>query len=54
MFISITDQCYRTVDLPQRPLRIVSLVPSQTELLVELGLEEHLVGITRFCEYQLG
>ncbi|WP_405350085.1 ABC transporter substrate-binding protein [Nonlabens sp. Asnod3-H03] len=54
MFISITDQCYRTVDLPQRPLRIVSLVPSQTELLVELGLEEYLVGITRFCEYPTG
>ncbi|PQJ30540.1 iron ABC transporter substrate-binding protein [Nonlabens arenilitoris] len=54
MFISITDQCYRIVELPQRPLRIVSLVPSQTELLVDLGLEDHLVGITRFCEYPAG
>lgn len=30
-------------------MRIVSLVPSQTELLVDLGLEEKLLGITKFC-----
>lgn len=29
--------------------RIVSLVPSQTELLADLGLEEEVVGITKFC-----
>jgi len=29
--------------------RIVSLVPSITELLVDLGLEEHIVGVTKFC-----
>lgn len=33
----------------QSPLRIVSLVPSQTELLFDLGLNEQVVGITRFC-----
>lgn len=54
MYISITDQCYRTIELEQRPLRIVSLVPSQTELLVDLGVEESLAGITRFCEYPVG
>ncbi|MFL9832148.1 helical backbone metal receptor [Flavobacterium sp. ST-87] len=31
------------------PQRIVSLVPSQTELLVDLGLESKIVGITKFC-----
>jgi len=31
------------------PKRIVSLVPSQTELLHDLGLEESIVGITKFC-----
>lgn len=31
------------------PQRIVSLVPSQTELLADLGLEAETVGITRFC-----
>ncbi|WP_428740824.1 ABC transporter substrate-binding protein [Tenacibaculum sp.] len=29
--------------------RIISLVPSQTELLVDLGLEDSIVGITKFC-----
>ncbi|MBQ0769678.1 MAG: ABC transporter substrate-binding protein, partial [Bizionia sp.] len=33
----------------QTPLRIVSLVPSQTELLYDLGLEDNIVGITKFC-----
>lgn len=31
------------------PKRIVSVVPSQTELLYALGLDEEIVGITRFC-----
>lgn len=31
------------------PKRIVSLVPSQTELLFDLGLEKEIVGITKFC-----
>jgi len=29
--------------------RIVSLVPSQTELLYDLGLNDEVVGITKFC-----
>ena len=29
--------------------RIISLVPSQTELLIDLGLEKYIVGITKFC-----
>ncbi len=33
------------------PTRIVSLVPSQTELLADLGLSETVVGITKFCEH---
>ena len=35
--------------LPILPKRIVSLVPSQTELLYDLGLEAEIVGITKFC-----
>ena len=31
------------------PNRIVSLVPSQTELLYDLGLDREVVGITKFC-----
>jgi ABC-type Fe3+-hydroxamate transport system substrate-binding protein len=39
----------RTVSLPQVPQRIVSLVPSQTELLFDLGLGDRVVGVTKFC-----
>lgn len=47
---SFQDQLSRTVDLPvYPPRRIVSLVPSQTELLATLGLEQEVVGITKFC-----
>jgi len=43
------DQIGNTVELSKKPQRIVSLVPSQTELLVDLGLKHILVGITKFC-----
>jgi ABC-type Fe3+-hydroxamate transport system substrate-binding protein len=39
----------RKVQLSAPPLRIVSLVPSQTELLAELNLDKEVVGITKFC-----
>lgn len=39
----------KTSDLHYTPKRIVSLVPSQTELLHYLGLEKETVGITKFC-----
>lgn len=44
-----TDQTGRSIELDRIPRRIVSLVPSQTELLHHLGLEEAVVGITKFC-----
>lgn len=47
--ISITDQLGRKVDLTSLPQRIISLVPSQTELLFDLGLDDEVVGITKFC-----
>ncbi|RFN59968.1 ABC transporter substrate-binding protein [Marixanthomonas ophiurae] len=43
------DQLGNIISLSKTPKRIVSLVPSQTELLVDLGLKENLVGITKFC-----
>ena len=54
---SFTDQLGRTITLDHpvhRPLRIISLVPSQTELLYTLGLDSpsptfEVVGITKFC-----
>ena len=39
----------RTIRLGATPRRIVSLVPSQTELLNDLGLGERVVGMTKFC-----
>ena len=35
--------------LPARPRRIVSLIPSTTETLCELGLADALVGVTVYC-----
>ena len=43
------DQMNRTIRIEQHPKRIVSLVPSQTELLFDLGLEKEVLGITKFC-----
>ncbi|OUR96053.1 cobalamin-binding protein [Flavobacteriales bacterium 33_180_T64] len=43
------DQLNRVIHIDDTPKRIVSLVPSQTELLVDLGLESSIVGITKFC-----
>ncbi len=35
--------------MPAIPKRIISLVPSQTELLYDLGLRDEIVGLTKFC-----
>ncbi|AWA31462.1 cobalamin-binding protein [Flavobacterium magnum] len=43
------DQLGQVFTFEKAPSRIVSLVPSQTEMLYDLGLEEQLVGITKFC-----
>lgn len=43
------DQLKRVLVLEHTPNRILSLVPSQTELLVDLGLESSIVGLTKFC-----
>ena len=48
------DQLNRTISLPNPPKRIVSLVPLQTELLVDLGLRDWIVGVTKFCIHPKG
>jgi len=46
----LKDQLGREVKVDTNsPQRIISLVPSQTELLFDLGLDEEIVGITKFC-----
>jgi ABC-type Fe3+-hydroxamate transport system substrate-binding protein len=44
-----TDQMERTVEIKAAPRRIISIVPSQTELLYDLGLSDEVIGITKFC-----
>src|SRR5688572_27589550 len=46
-----TDQTGRSITLHAPARRIVSVVPSQTELLHYLGLEQEVVGITKFCTH---
>lgn len=45
----VYDQMGREVRFEYYPERIVSVVPSQTELLYDLGLDKEVVGITKFC-----
>jgi ABC-type Fe3+-hydroxamate transport system substrate-binding protein len=46
---AFTDQLGRKLVLNHIPQRIISIVPSQTELLYDLGLESQVIGITKFC-----
>lgn len=46
---TVTDQMGNQVTLPMHLCRIISLVPSQTKLLFDLGLDKEIVGVTRFC-----
>ncbi len=47
----VTDQTGRSVNVPEKPTRIVSLAPSITETLFALGLRDQLVGDTDYCDY---
>lgn len=49
MTISSIDQLNQKIVLDAYPKRIISLVPSQSELLYDLGLKNELIGITKFC-----
>ncbi|OFY83041.1 MAG: cobalamin-binding protein [Bacteroidetes bacterium RIFCSPLOWO2_12_FULL_35_15] len=43
------DQMANELNLATTPKRIISLVPSQTELLFDLSLRDEVIGITKFC-----
>lgn len=47
------DQLGTLHQFENTPKRIVSLVPSQTELLYDLGLVDSIVGITKFCVHPI-
>lgn len=51
--MTLTDQLKTNHNFQGIPTRIVSLVPSQTELLFDLGLEKSIVGITKFCVHPI-
>ncbi len=49
--IEITDQLGRLVKLDGIPERIISLAPSNTEILFALGLGDKVVAVTDYCDY---
>lgn len=49
LYRELTDALSRTVRVPAPPQRIVSLVPSQTELLFRLGCGARVVGVSDYC-----
>lgn len=49
--MTLTDQMGREVTIEKLPERIVSLAPSNTEILFALGLEGKIVGVTDYCDY---
>jgi iron complex transport system substrate-binding protein len=49
--LTYVDMLGRSVTLPAPPRRVVSLVPSATELLFALGGEDRLVGVTDYCDW---
>jgi iron complex transport system substrate-binding protein len=51
VFREVTDETGRIVRVPQPVNRIVSLAPSLTETVYALGLQDHLVGDTEYCDY---
>jgi iron complex transport system substrate-binding protein len=48
---TVADDLGREVSVAFPPERIVSLSPSNTEILFALGLEDRVVGATKYCNY---
>ncbi len=46
-----TDDSGNAITLADPPSRIISLAPSNTEIIYALGLEDRLVGVTEYCNY---
>jgi len=49
--IEITDSLGRVTPLDEVPQRLISLAPSNTEILFALGLGDKVVGVTSYCNY---
>ena len=48
---AVTDSLGRTVNLPVKIARAVSLAPSMTEMIFAAGAGDRLVGVTSYCNY---
>ncbi|NPV52600.1 MAG: cobalamin-binding protein [Firmicutes bacterium] len=49
--LTVVDDAGRQVTISREPRRIVSLAPSNTEILFALGLGDRVVGVTTYCNY---
>jgi iron complex transport system substrate-binding protein len=49
--LTVTDDLGRKVTIAKLPQRIISLAPSNTEILFALGLGDKIVGVTDYCDY---
>ena len=49
--VTVVDGLGRVVTIEARPERIISIAPSNTEILFALGLGYRVVGVTDFCDY---
>lgn len=49
--LTLTDSRGQEVQVPREVKRIVSLAPSNTEILFALGLGDRVVGVTTLCDY---
>jgi len=48
---TVTDDLGREIHIDGIPQRIISLSPSNTEVLFALGLGDRVIGVTEFCDY---
>ncbi|QUH21392.1 ABC transporter substrate-binding protein [Alkaliphilus sp. B6464] len=51
--MDIVDGFGNSVTIEKQPERVVSIAPSQTEILFALGLEDKIVGVSDFCDYPI-
>ncbi|RLE51688.1 MAG: cobalamin-binding protein, partial [Candidatus Methanomethylicota archaeon] len=49
--LAVVDDFNRTIAIAEEPKRIVSLAPSNTEILYAIGAGDKLIGVTRYCDY---
>jgi iron complex transport system substrate-binding protein len=49
--VTFIDDLGCTITLTEKPERIISLAPSNTEILFALGLGDNVIGVTEYCNY---